>query len=70
MPTATQTSNDTAADNGTVKKVNRRSFTERLSDLSLEEKVQVVKDLKVQIAEELAKRQASAADATKLAEGL
>lgn len=67
----TQTATTTPATNGADKpKVNRRSFTERLTDLSLEEKVAVIKELKAQVVAELAKREQAAKEAGELTKGL
>lgn len=67
----TQTATTTPATNGADKpKVNRRTFTERLSDLSLEEKVEVIKRLKQEVARELGDREALAKVAKDLTEGL
>lgn len=74
--TQTATNNGAAASNdiadGAIpnKKPNRRSFTERLSDLSLEEKVEVIKRLKQEVARELGDREALAKIAKDLTEGL
>lgn len=67
----TQTATSTPATNGEAsKKVNRRTFSERLSDLTFEQKVETVKVLKDQIAAELTKREQAAKEAGELAKGL